>query len=229
MCGRFVYKGEWETLQTEFPGLSAGRGITANFNAAPTQRVPVLLWEDGGLRLEAFQWGLIPFWAKDPAIGSRLINARAETVAQKPAFKGLLKRRRCLLLANGFYEWVKEGKAKIPYFIYLKGQPLFGMAGLWDEWKDPAGEPVRSCAIITTEANAFMKPMHHRMPVILPREQWEPWLKGTEADADHWLPFLAPCPADAMACHTVARTVNSPAFNSPACIEPALLSRAISR
>ena len=221
MCGRFVYKGEWETLLPEFPGLDLTAVHLPNFNVAPTQEVPVLRREEGGIRLELMRWGLIPFWAEDPSIGSRMINARAETVAQKPSFKNLLKRRRCLLPADGFYEWVKQGKGKVPYYIYLKDEPVFGMAGLWDEWKDPAGEKIRSCTIITTEANAFMRPMHHRMPVILPRKAWEGWLEETNDDLDALQSFLKPLEAGAMACHPVTRSVNSPGFNCPACIHPA--------
>ncbi len=220
MCGRFVYKGQWETLLTAFPGLETMGDNRGNFNVAPSQEVPVLLREGGAVRMERLRWGLIPFWAKDPSIGDRMINARAETVALKPSFKGLLKRRRCILLADGFYEWVREGKGKTPYFIHLEGRPLFGLAGLWDEWKDPAGGSVRSCTIITTEANAFMRLMHHRMPVILSRTEWPLWLDEAADDVETLTALLKPWPAETMACYPVSRRVNSPAFNSPACIEP---------
>jgi putative SOS response-associated peptidase YedK len=219
MCGRFVYKGQWETLQSEFPELGETSSFRPNYNAAPTQDVPALVRENGVLKLEAMRWGLIPFWARDAAIGERMINARAETVAEKPSFKGLLKRRRCLIPADGFYEWIREGKSKVPYFIHLRDQAVFGMAGVWDEWKDPAGTVVRSCTIITTQANAFMRPMHHRMPVILARGDWGRWLDGSESNPGALQDLLKPFPDDAMACHPVSPRVNSPAFNSPVNIE----------
>ena len=168
MCGRFSIAGfegieERFQLEIEFPDLKP------NYNVAPSQNVPVILKHCSN-QLALFKWGLIPFWAKDPSIGHKMINARAETVDEKPSFKTCLQRKRCLIVADGFYEWKKEGSTKRPHRITLKNKELFGFAGLWDAWKSPTGEIVNSCTIITTTPNELMEPLHNRMPVILPKD-----------------------------------------------------------
>ena len=174
MCGRFSIAGfegieERFQLEIEFPDLKP------NYNVAPSQDVSVIV-NNGSNHLAMFRWGLIPYWAKDPSIGHKMINARAETVDEKPSFKTCLQRKRCLIVADGFYEWKKEGTTKRPHRITLKNQELFGFAGLWDTWKSPIGEIVNSCTIITTTPNELMEPIHNRIPVILPREVEQVWL-----------------------------------------------------
>jgi putative SOS response-associated peptidase YedK len=162
----------------------------------------------------------VPWWAKDPAIGNRLINARAETLAQKSAFKELVDRRRCLILADGFYEWRKEGKHKVPVWIYLKSKQPFAFAGLWDAWRKPDGGYLKSCAIITTEPNDLMRRIHDRMPVILGAEDEAQWVdvEGTTFDLARRL--LRPFAADLMDAHDVSTLVNSPRNDLPACVSP---------
>jgi putative SOS response-associated peptidase YedK len=171
-------------------------------------------------RAEFLRWGLIPSWAKDPGIGDRMINARAETVAEKPSFRRALQKRRCLVLADGFYEWRKEGKKKTPLHIALKSHEPFGFAGLWETWKPPTGETIHSCTIITTTPNALMESIHNRMPVILTREAEALWLDRRVEDPQALLPLLAPYPAEAMDAYVVSPLVNSPRNDTSACIEP---------
>ena len=164
------------------------------------------------------RWGLIPHWAKDPGIGSRMINARAETVAEKPAFRDALRRRRCLVLADGFFEWQRTDRAKRPMRIVMRSGEPFAFAGLWSVWKDPNGNRVPSCAIITTEANGLLRPIHDRMPVILARDAEEFWLDGGAIDPGALGGVLAPFTADAMEAYEVSTLVNSAANNHPGVI-----------
>jgi putative SOS response-associated peptidase YedK len=182
--------------------------------------VLTVLDADDGRRAGFLRWGLIPSWAKEPSIGDRMINARAETVAEKPSFRRALQKRRCLILADGFYEWRAEGKRKTPMFISLASREPFGFAGLWESWRSPTGETVRSCTIITTAPNALMESIHNRMPVILPREVEARWLDRSIEDPARLLPLLAPYPAGEMDAYEVAALVNSPRNDSPACIAP---------
>jgi putative SOS response-associated peptidase YedK len=187
------------------------------YNIAPTQPVAVITQEAGGHRvLDAFQWGLIPSWAKDPGIGPKMINARAETLAEKPAFKNALKRRRCLIPADGFYEWKQEGAARQPMHIRRADGDLFALAGLWEEWRQPNGEPLRTCAIITVAPNALMLPIHDRMPAILSPEAEAAWLDTTQSDLASALTLLQPYPADALEAFAVSRRVNAPVIDEPA-------------
>ncbi|MFQ5578075.1 MAG: SOS response-associated peptidase, partial [Anaerolineae bacterium] len=190
------------------------------YNIAPSQPVAVVVNRGGARRLDAFQWGLIPVWAKDPAIGNKMIDARAETVAQKPSFKRPLQRQRCLILADGFFEWQKTSGGKIPAYIHLKDRKPFAFAGLWDRWRAPGGEEIHSCTIITTRPNSLMKPLHNRMPVILPPAAIEPWLAPVEQPPQALLPLLTPYPAGDMAFYRVSKLVNSPANDLPDCIRP---------
>ena len=163
------------------------------------------------------QWGLVPSWARDPSIGNRMINARAETLAEKPSFKRLIGKRRCLVLADGFYEWRKEGKGKVPMRFVLRGGELFSFAGLWDSWEKPDGVELQSFTIITTQANDLLKPIHERMPVILGKEGEERWL---DQDPKEVHELLVPYPVEMMEFYDVSKLVNSPINDLPQCIEP---------
>jgi len=214
MCGRFSiaeFEGIEERFQIEPPDLKP------NYNVAPSQDVPVIL-NNGSNQLALFKWGVIPFWAKDPSIGHKMINARAETVDEKPSFKSCLQRKRCLIVADGFYEWKKEGSTKRPYRITLMNKELFGFAGLWDTWKSPTGEIVNSCSIITTTPNELMEPIHNRMPVILPREVEQVWLDQGITDSYFLKSLLLPYPADLMIAYEVSTFVNSVKNNGPECL-----------
>jgi putative SOS response-associated peptidase YedK len=192
--------------------------IEPSYNVAPGQNVAVLL-KDDSRKLGVLKWGLIPHWSKDPAIGNRMINARAETIAEKPSFKHPLRRKRCLIVADGFYEWRKDGTQKTPMYIFLKNRKPFVFAGLWDVWTSPEGEKIASCTIITTEPNELMKKIHHRMPVLLPRKDIDRWLDRSTQDEREVLPLLRPYPAKEMDAYEVSRLVNAPKNDTPACIE----------
>jgi len=219
MCGRFTLTTNLGAIATRF-GVARflGEG-TARYNIAPTQTV-IVVNDDGTRHLTHMRWGLIPSWAKDPAIGNRMINARAETVATKPAFRAALRKRRCLIPADGFYEWTPVGRRKQPVYIALKRQELFAFAGLWEAWTSPEGEEIRSCTIITTEANDLLKPIHDRMPVILRQEAEATWLDHTIQDPVRLLALLLPFPAEEMEVFPVSTKVNNPANDRPECIEP---------
>ena len=171
-------------------------------------------------KLELFQWGLIPSWAKDPKIGNKMINARAETLAEKPSFRSALKRRRCLVVADGFYEWKKTGAAKTPMFIQLKDGRPFAFAGLWEVWQPPDGSLIKTCTIITTEPNALMADIHNRMPAILSPEAYDLWLTPGELSADAVLPLLKPYDPTQMKATPVSARVNSPAVDAPELVLP---------
>jgi putative SOS response-associated peptidase YedK len=219
MCGRFTLTSDLDRLTEHFAFRATNLSYTPRYNIAPSQ--PVLTLIDAQERRAGFlRWGLVPSWAKDPSIGDRMINARAETVAEKPSFRRALQKRRCLVLANGFYEWRKEGKKKTPLFIALKSQEPFGFAGLWETWKSSTGEVMHSCTIITTTPNALMESIHNRMPVILPRAAEEAWLDRTVEDPQSLLRLLAPYPAEEMVAYPVSQLVNSPRNDTPTCIEP---------
>jgi putative SOS response-associated peptidase YedK len=209
MCGRYTLKHNIQAIAQEFhvaPSLQTG----PRYNIAPTQEVVSVL-QNGTAHLELLRWGLIPSWAKEESIGSKMINARAETLAEKPSFKRLLSSKRCLVVADGFYEWKQEGRGpKTPMYITLKDDELFAFAGLWDAWKNADGQVIRTCTIITTEPNELMAPIHNRMPAILSRDAREVWLDSTLKDEHALLPLLAPYPADQMTVRTVSRLVNDP-------------------
>lgn len=221
MCGRFTLTLDPGDLQELFPDLVVPAEIKPRFNIAPTQPVAVIPnTEDKAL--DFYVWGLIPSWAKDPEIGTRLINARAETLAEKPSFRTSLKRKRCLILADGFYEWrqLPGGNGKQPVYIYMKSKSAFAFAGLWDLWHAPDGSEVRSCTIITTEPNDLLKSVHNRMPVILPQEAYSTWLSPKDQTPDELTPLLCSYPSDKMAFHPVSRFVNSPSNDTVECIQP---------
>ena len=220
MCGRFTLTLDVNDLK-EIIGLEeVPKDYQPRFNIAPTQPVAVLT-QYPNPQFEMMRWGLIPFWAKDPSIGNRLINARAETVAEKPAFRSAFASRRCLILADGFYEWQrtngKKGTSR-PYYFQAKDNPLFAFAGLWETWNTPDGKPLRSCTIITTQANEVVQPIHERMPVILPQERWVDWIE-TQGQEDLLL-MLRPFPPERLDTFPVSPEVNNPAVDTPLCVKP---------
>ena len=220
MCGRFVQFSLFPILEKEFSLVfGADIPLRASYNIAPTQSVPVVV-NEGGNRLTTCRWGLIPPWSKDMAIGSRMINARAETLAEKPSFKSPFKKHRCLIVADGFYEWKKTSTGKIPTYIQMADSSPIGFAGLYSDWTSPEGETIRTCTIITTEPNELLAPIHNRMPVIIGPEQREQWLDPDLHDPEELSPLLTPYPAETMEAWEVGRSVNSPANNGPENIRP---------
>jgi len=221
MCGRFTLTVDPGKLQEAIPGLIVPQDIPPRYNIAPSQPVAVLP-NDGQNRLDFFVWGLIPSWAKDPSIGNRMINARAETLAEKPAFRAAFRRRRCLVFADGFYEWQQEpgSKAKTPMYVKLKSGDPFAFAGLWEIWQAGDGSEVRSCTIITTSPNRLMEDIHNRMPVILPKQVYAQWLAPGEVDPKLLNPLLEPYPEGEMKAYPVSRMVNSPKNDVAECILP---------
>ena len=221
MCGRFTLTVDTGQLQEAFPWVDISDGFQPRYNIAPTQPVAVVP-NDGKNQLDYFTWGLIPSWAKDPAIGNRMINARAETLAEKPSFRSAFRRRRCLVLADGFYEWRKEPdqKTKTPMYLQLESRSPFAFAGLWEFWQSPDGSKVLSCTIITTQPNSLVERIHNRMPVILPPAAYEQWLASEEQDPSQLAPLLRPYPAEEMVAYPVSRLVNSPQNDVPECVRP---------
>ncbi|MCH8281007.1 MAG: SOS response-associated peptidase [Chloroflexi bacterium] len=219
MCGRFTLTSNMDDLQGRFGFEARDLVFRPSYNIAPTQLV-LAVTNDGQRRAELMRWGLVPFWAKDIKIGYRMINAVGETAATKPAFRAAFKKRRCLILADGFFEWRKDGKEKIPTYIFLKSQEPFAFAGLWETWKSPEGETVKSCTILTTKPNEFMEPIHNRMPVILSGETEALWLDPMTEEPDVLQPLIQPAPAELMESRIVSSLVNSPKNNSPECVVP---------
>jgi putative SOS response-associated peptidase YedK len=222
MCGRFTLTVDPADLKEAFEWVDFGNAdLTPRYNIAPTQPLAVVA-NTGENKLDFFTWGLVPFWAKDPSIGSRMINARSETLAEKPSFKNPFKRRRCLILADGFYEWQKipAEKTKIPTYIHLKDGKPFAFAGLWEEWNSPDGSQILSAAIITTRPNELIAPIHNRMPVILPENTYKQWLTPGEADTTKLSPLLRAYDANLMAAYPVSRQVNNPRNDFPDNIKP---------
>jgi putative SOS response-associated peptidase YedK len=218
VCGRYTLRTPVETLAEEFGITGPLPEVPTRFNVAPTQEVAAVLEEDEQRKLEMLRWGLIPSWADDPAIGNRMINARSETAAQKPSFRSAFRKRRCLVLADGFYEWQKTASGKQPYYIRMGDGSPFAFAGLWESW-GKYGEEVRSCTILTTEANGLVGEIHHRMPVILPAEEYDLWLDPDMGEAEPLLDLLRPYPDDLMEAYPVSRFVNSPSNDSEQCVE----------
>jgi putative SOS response-associated peptidase YedK len=220
MCGRFVLYRNLEEIKEAFDIEQVRWEPEVSYNIAPTQDVAVVVQQEGQNFLEKMRWGLIPSWAKDPKIGSRMINARSETLSEKPSFRRPFKGQRCLVIADGFFEWTETDHGKVPMFIRLKSQRPLGLAGLYDIWKSPQGETINSCTIVTTCPNDFMQPIHSRMPLILPKSQEAEWLDPTTPHIDEWLSALAPYPSQEMEAYEVSRRVNSPQNNSLECIQP---------
>ena len=216
MCGRFTLRTPAAELTKFFHFLRESK-LTPRYNIAPTQPVLAVRAGDDGREAGFLKWGLIPKWAKDPSIGARMINARAETVAEKTSFRAAFKRRRCLIPADGFYEWKRVGKVKQPYLITLHNERPFAFAGLWERWQGIDGAAVDSCTIITTEANDLVRGIHARMPVILSRDAEETWLFGSSVDAQR---ALVPYPHTSMRTFPVSRRLNSPSHDDPTVLEP---------
>jgi putative SOS response-associated peptidase YedK len=219
MCGRYTLRTPVDSVAEAFEIEEYPSSITPNYNIAPTQEVAAVVEEDEKRKLEMLHWGLIPSWAKDPSIGNKMINARAETVAEKPSFRRAFKVRRCLILADGFYEWKKTDGGKQPYHVKMEDGSLFAFAGLWETWQN--GEEIRSCTIITTDANDLMSEIHHRMPVILHPEDYAMWLDHDFEEKEVLTTLLKPYPADVMEAYPVSRRVNKPSNNEPSVLEPA--------
>lgn len=219
MCGRITLKTPPAQLQEEL-GVLVETELHARYNISPSQRIAVVT-NNGQRKLEFFKWGLVPSWAKDPAIGNRMINARAETVAEKPSFRNALKKRRCVILADGFYEWRADGKRKTPIHIRFESQKPFMIAGLWETWRDEHGVVIPTCTILTTAPNPFMAQYHDRMPVILPPERVEEWLSPDAREASQLAPLLVPWEGERLEAFPVSTLVNSPANDRPECALPA--------
>jgi putative SOS response-associated peptidase YedK len=220
MCGRFALFASGDELAERFR-LAEAPALPPRYNVAPTQPVAAVRAAAAGRQLALLRWGLIPSWASDPSIGNRLLNARAETVADKPSFRAAFRQRRCLLPASGFYEWQKAGAGrKQPYFLRPKGGGLFALAGLWERWQSPAGEAVESCTVLTTAANELMRPLHDRMPVLLDPASEEVWL-DPRALAEALRPLLTLYPGERMAALPVGPWVSDPRHEGARCLDPA--------
>ncbi len=223
MCGRFTNKAKPEQIKKEFKiGNKNPNLYQPRYNIAPSQMIEVVFEPENERILSPLKWGLVPHWAKDAEIGNRMINARAETLTEKPSFREAFKSRRCIIPASGFYEWQKKSTgAKQPFYFYLKDKEVFGFAGLWEEWIDKrTGEALETCTIITTEANEVLKPVHDRMPVILKAEYYEQWLDAKETKTDRIQKMLVPYRGEEMTSHPVSRSINIAEANSPELIVP---------
>ncbi len=220
MCGRFTLAADPKKISEAFE-VTVTADLEPRYNIAPTQPVAVIA-NNNRAQVELFHWGLIPPWAKDPKIGNRMINARGETLGEKRSFKAPYKRRRCLVISDGFYEWRKNpgSKQKTPLYIKLRKDDLFAFAGLWESWSNPDGDTVLSCTIITTEPNELVADIHNRMPVILPPEAYDRWLDPAERQPAELQDLLTPYPAEAMTAYEVSTVVNNPRNDSPQCVEP---------
>lgn len=220
MCGRFTRKENFQKMAEQL-GLKILPPWPPRYNIAPSQLVACVRTnpETGDWECIDLKWGLVPSWAKGPAIGNRLINARGETVSEKPAFRRAFRQQRCLVLADGFYEWKREGKGKQPYYVRLQDRRPFALAGLWERWEkqEPALE---TCTLITTGPNALMEPIHNRMPVILPERSYASWLDPGLNEPAYLKGLLQPYDAEQMETYPVSPLVNNPRNDSPQCIQP---------
>ena len=223
MCGRYTLAKDLAEIKKRFDVTEAPKDFKPRYNIAPNQQIPIILL-DGEKKIRKMglaRWGLIPSWAVDPSIGNRMINARSETITTKPSFKNLFKKRRCIVPADSFYEWKKiSAKEKIPVRVLLTNEELFGFAGLWTIWRPGNGNPIVSCVIITTEPNEMMAEIHNRMPLILEEKNERLWIDPAVDDEGLLKSFLKPYPSRNMKCYPVSRYVNSPANDTPKCVEP---------
>lgn len=216
MCGRYALHSHPDVIVLQF-GVAEVPQLKPRFNIAPTQEAPVVrIGREQKRALAVLRWGLIPSWSKDPSIGARMINARAESVAEKPSFRNAFRRRRCLVPADGYYEWKLEGGRKQPYFLQLASGEPFAMAGLWEPWRSPEGKLVETYAIVTTEAAGAARQVHDRMPVILAQPEYEAWLCGADPGG-----LLRPRAGAAFSVRRVSPRVNSPHFDDPQCLDEA--------
>ena len=221
MCGRFTLFEADKVLSKEF-GVSGVPPLSPRYNIAPSQPIAAVRTPHTGTgrELALLRWGLIPSWSKDPAIGNRLINARAETVREKPSFRIAFRRHRCLIPTNGFYEWQRQERGKQPYFVRMRDERIFAFAGLWDRWESPDDGVIETCTILTTAANAVLAPIHDRMPVILPQAEYARWLDPALKDPDSLSPLLVPFPPEEMLAIPVSPRVNAPSTDDEKCIAP---------
>ena len=226
MCGRFTQRYAWSEVLAAFDLGGPAANLRPRYNVAPSQNVAAVRRHADGRRLSPLRWGLIPSWAREPNIGYKLINARAETAHAKPAFRAAWRARRCLIPADGFYEWTRRGGEKRPWLIEPADGVPFAFAGLWERWTVPRGvaltgslagfgpgDVVETCTVLTTAANEVVAPIHDRMPVILDRQAFDPWLAGAAVP-------LGPCPPQGMIARPVSTVVNSPANDDPRCVAP---------
>ena len=219
MCGRYTLTADAESIQLAFNLESVDGWLAPRFNIAPSQQVAVISNRDPG-KLSFMKWGLTPSWAKDPKIGYRMINARSETAAEKPSFRTAFKRRRCLIPADGYFEWAKQDKKKTPMYITHAERDLCAFAGLWESWKQPDESWLNTCTILTTRANEKIEPIHHRMTVILEPEDYELWLAPRELSPDEWQPLMMGPTPDQLQYHEVSTQVNKPVNDNPTVIMP---------
>ena len=219
MCGRYTLSTPMDDLVEVFDVPPVNFDHEPRYNIAPTQEAPVVASDRRGIRMGLMRWGLVPSWADDPSIGSRMINARAETLRTKPSFKEAVVARRCLVPADGFYEWVREGSGKVPYWIHDPNRKPMSLAGLWERWQGGGQEPVYSFTIITVAPNDAVRPLHDRMPAIVPGGERAIWLDKS-VRTENALEILRPYEGE-LAAYAVSTLVNSPANDVPECIEPA--------
>lgn len=221
MCGRYTLVRSAREIGERFGIKQLSIEISPRYNIAPSQSLPVVLSEAGERVLQSISWGLIPSWVKDLSKTKALINARSESLAEKPSFKVSLKRRRCIVPADGFYEWKKTAAGNQPFYIHAADEGILAFAGLWDEWKNEEGDSLRTFCLITSAANTFMSVVHDRMPVILSRESEDKWLDPAIRSPEILLPLLGPCPENLLQMHEVSTLVNSVREDRPDLIEHA--------
>lgn len=219
MCGRFVLTVNPEVVQQEFNLTTPPAQMQPRYNIAPTQPVMVITNENPK-EATYHKWGLIPSWAKDMSMASKMINARSESAAQKPAYRAAFRRRRCIIPTDGFYEWNENDGKKTPMFIHRPNNELYGMAGLWEIWHDPDGGELRTCSILTTDANAFMQQFHHRMPVILHKNDYALWLSPKEEPLPVLQDLMKAYDVDGLQAYEVSKAVNRVSNDTPSLIEP---------
>jgi putative SOS response-associated peptidase YedK len=221
MCGRFTLTDPDQALAVQFD-LPEIPDMKPRYNITPTQPVAAIRvgTESGAREMVLLRWGLIPFWAKEPDIGARMINARSETAAERPTFRAAFKRRRCLVVADGFYEWQKQNGWKQPFYIHMRDGQAFAFAGLWERWMGPEDTVIESCTLLTTQPNDLVRPVHNRMPVILHPRDYVLWLDPEVQEADVLKPLLRPYPFEEMDAYPVSRFVNKPENDDPRCVEP---------
>lgn len=218
MCARYTLRASGEELASLFGVETSGPWAPA-YNIAPSSAIPVVRVREGSRAWDRLQWGLVPAWADDPGIGARLINARAETAHEKPAFRGAFRRRRCLIPADGFFEWTGPARSRQPFFFERTDAAPFAFAGLWDVWERPEGY-LETCTILTTSANEEVAPVHDRMPVILEPSDWEAWLDPDEHRTEILRPLLRPYAAGALRAYRVSPRMNDVRFQGPECVQP---------
>ncbi len=223
MCGRYGFTKP-EKLKAQFLTDNELVNFKPRYNIAPSQTLPVIVHENNN-HIEMMRWGLIPYWAKDMSVGYKMINARAESVAEKPSYKKSLSMRRCLVPATGFIEWKTTKEGKIPFYFQLKNEDVFAFAGLFDVWHDTEGKEIRSYTIITTDANAIVEPIHERMPVMLTKEKERTWLDPDITEPERLLPLLTPFDAEEMKTHAISPEINKPANDYANLLSPVVNSK----